>query len=111
MNNQQRKNLGLTWPVISIAAIILFVVIWSFFDISTSFGRAPLVNKIVSILLGAGAILWMYGASRDLFFNGTKNDNRVLWYNIIIVLALGILSLLFAGVFHSGALGTTTNPI
>jgi hypothetical protein len=109
MNNA--KNSGLNAPVLIIMAIIIGTMGYATFDPSMSFGRAPLLNKIAGwvCLIGAGGFL--VACFRDLVIPNMENDKRANWIKIAITAALIVLALLILGVFHSGALGTTTNQL
>jgi hypothetical protein len=97
--------------VLIIAALIIAVMAYATFDPSMSFGRAPIVNKIGGWLCLLGAAGFLVASAKDLIFPNAENGNRANWYKIAITAAFIIAALLILGVFHSGALGTTTNPI
>ena len=103
------KNSGVTIPVIVIALFIVAIVVYSLFDSSTSFGRAPIGNKVLGVLAMLGSVLFAFKSSDILDF--VKKDRTKMWLQIGITAALIILGLLILGVFHSGVLGTTTNPL
>jgi hypothetical protein len=96
---------------ILIASVIVGVMAYSTFDPAMSFGRAPIGNKIAGWLCLLGAAGFLVASAKDLIFPNAENGNRANWAKIVITYALLLLTLLILGVFHSGALGTTTNPI
>jgi hypothetical protein len=97
--------------VLIIAALIIAVMVYTTFDPHYSFGRAPIGNKIGGWLCLFGAAGFLVASAKDLIFPNMKNDKRANWLKIAITAALIIAALLILGVFHSGPLGTTTNPI
>jgi hypothetical protein len=97
--------------VLIIAALIIGVMVYTTFDPHYSFGRAPIGNKIAGWLCLFGAASFLVASAKDLIFQNAENGNRANWYKIAITAAFIIAALLILGVFHSGALGTTTNPI
>lgn len=105
------KNSGFTAPVIIILTIILGVMVYSTFDPSTSIGRAPAENKVMGWLCMIGAGGFLFACYRDLIFPNMENDKRANWIKIAITAVLIITGLLILAVFHSGPLGTTTNPL
>jgi zinc transporter ZupT len=97
--------------VLIIAALIIAVMAYATFDTSMSFGRAPIGNKIAGWLCLLGAAGFLVASAKDMIFPNAENGNRANWYKIAITAAFIIAALLILGVFHSGPLGTTTNPI
>ncbi len=97
--------------VLIIAALIIAVMVYTTFDPHYSFGRAPIGNKIAGWLCLFGAAGFLVASAKDLIFKNAENGNRANWYKIAITAVLIIAAILILGVFHSGALGTTTNPI
>jgi Mn2+/Fe2+ NRAMP family transporter len=80
------------------------------------------VDKITDSLLqntamGIFAVVLLMGLvvfaswTRSYVEQDRKNGNRANWYKIAITAAFILAAILILGVFHSGALGTTTNPL
>jgi len=107
----KKKNNGASPIVLIIAALIIGVMAYATFDPSMSFGRAPIGNKIGGWLCLFGAAGFLVACAKDLIFPNAENGNLANWFKIAITAALIIAGLLILGVFHSGPLGTTTNPI
>jgi hypothetical protein len=97
--------------VLIIAALIIGVMVYTTFDPFYSFGRAPIGNKIGGWLCLLGAAGFLISCAKDSIFPNSENGNRANWFKIGITYALIALAMLILGVFHSGPLGTTTNPI
>jgi membrane protease YdiL (CAAX protease family) len=107
----KKSNNGANPIVLIITALIIGVMVYTTFDPFYLFGRAPIVNKIAGWLCLLGAAGFLVASAKDLIFQNSENGNRANWYKIAITAVLIIAALLILGVFHSGALGTTTNPI
>jgi zinc transporter ZupT len=107
----KKSNSGATPIVLIIFALIIGVTVYATFDPATSIGRAPIGNKIAGwlCLVAAGGFLFL--SARDLIFPNMENDKKANWFKLSITAALIISALLILAVFHSGPLGTTTNPI
>jgi zinc transporter ZupT len=97
--------------VLIIAALIIAVMAYATFNPSMSFGRAPIGNKIGGWLCLFGAAGFLVSCAKDMILPNAENGNRANWYKIAITAALVVAAFLILGVFHSGALGTSTNPL
>lgn len=102
------KNRGISLPVILISLVIVGVIGYSLFNDATSFGRAPLMNKVLGIGSGLFGLIFAFKSTSWLDF--IESDKHKLWASIVITAIFGILALLLLGVWHSGPLGTLINP-
>ena len=107
----KKSNNGASPIVLIITALIIGVMAFTTFDPFYAFGRAPIGNKIAGWLCLLGAAGFLVASAKDMIFPNAENGNRANWYKIAITAAFIIAALLILGVFHSGPLGTTTNPI
>jgi hypothetical protein len=107
----KKSNNGASPIVLIITALIIGVMAYTTFDPFYAFGRAPIGNKIGGWLCLFGAAGFLVASAKDLIFPNAENGNRANWFKIGITYALIASALLILGVFHSGPLGTTTNPI
>ena len=104
-----RKNIGLTTPVIVIGGVIVIAIIAFFFVPGNAIHDAPVINKVISGLFAAGAAIWAIAFSKDKFT--FSKDWKVNFFIHLGILAfLVVMAILFLAVFHSGPLGTTINP-
>lgn len=101
--------MGLTPPVIGAATIILVTLVSLLFVDGNAIGDAPLFNKILGIALGAFTIFFAFKSEYWLDF--IKSDRRKLLFQIVITAILAILAIMVIAVWHSGPIGTTTNPM
>lgn len=101
--------MGITPPVAVVMAIIGLALLLLLLNSGNAIGDAPLFNKVLGIGLGAFAVVFMFKSNDWLDF--IKSDKRKLLFQIVITIAIAVLSLLVLAVFHSGPLGTTTNPM
>lgn len=110
MNKQDRENIGLTWPVILIAGFMIVFLIGMAFWKDNAIGAAPLLNKFVSGLLFAAEAYWLYLNVKGKVWL-SKNHIVDNIFKIAITAIIALLAFTILTVWHSGALGTSTNPV
>jgi hypothetical protein len=104
--NKDLKNRGVNLPVLVIGGFIVLTVLFSLFT-DSAIGRAPLVNKVLGILLIlGGAVFARYSENLPI-----KNDKVLMWVQILGTMAIMALGFTVLMVWHSGALGTSNNPL
>lgn len=113
MNWKEFKNNGGSITFLVIVTLIACVLIGSFFG-TNQIGRAPMLNKVVGVALGLSALGVFFLKEKTPLIGGifdTDNDRSNFWRWAGVWVLLVILSFCTLVVWHSGPLGTTTNPI
>lgn len=111
MNKQQRENIGLNTPFIIFATIIIVALIGFFIFPGNAIHQAPLINKLGAGLVAGLAVYYGIGWSKDIWWNKIESERVYFILNLIVFAGLLVLALLILTVFHSGPLGTSTNPL
>jgi hypothetical protein len=111
MNKKELRNRGAFNPgFIVTLAIMVIVGIGLWVVPGNEIYEAPLLNKAVGVFLLLVAAWWIRQWSRDAY---TFTSSWIVDFFIYLAIFLGIAALGFTVliVWHSGPLGTTTNPI
>jgi hypothetical protein len=103
-----KNNLGF----VIAATVILVGLLYSYIVEENAMFLAPTFNKVIAGALTTVAIVYAYLFSKDnALFKDEKDDNRYFFKNLAVIVILIVAAMLTIAVFHSGPLGTTTNPI
>lgn len=103
-----KNNLGFV-----IAALIIVAgLVYSYFVEENAMYIAPLFNKVLAGIFATIAVVYGYLFSKDnALFQNEENDNIYFFKNLAVIAFFILAAMLTISVFHSGPLGTTTNPI
>jgi hypothetical protein len=110
MNKQERENIGLNWAVIAVGGFMITFLIGMAFVKGNAINAAPWLNKALCGILLAGQAYWLYLNIKGKVW---LSSNHILNTIFKIVITIGIAALAFTilTVWHSGAIGTSTNPV
>lgn len=103
---KELKERGMNLPFLVIGSFIVLTVIFSLFT-DSSIGRAPFLNKVLGLLLIMSGAVFAWQSNKLPI----KNDRVLAWVQILGTMALMALGFTVLMVWHSGALGTSTNPL
>jgi hypothetical protein len=110
MNLQDLKNRGITIPFLFIALLVIGGIVTMIFVPGNTLYHAPIVNKLLAGLFLVAAAWWARCWAKDKFsFTVDWKVDHFIYAAVLI----GLLALAFLifGVWHSGPIGLTTNPV